>query len=361
MDITVIGATGGCGREIACRIVRDRLLESREILQLISSNPQSRHPHLLHGLRADLQDAHAEIMPEIDVTDDDQAIIGDVVVFAAGVTVSTDPTEMSSSSRDKLAQVNRPVFERFARAIARTRPNNPPTVIIVTNPVELGVHIFCQYLPREYVIGMGAFSDSLRFRGEIAHDLGIRRQRVHGYVLGEHGANMVPLWSTVRVQGMSQLEWSQAKKHLRRGLATTDFTDRLIEEQQRLASIILADNDQGPGRLLEEANRLPPDLRVVLKPFAIHFTQAKTINATADTTLELMTAIIEGRPIEIAAQYQHQGESDIYGPFGNRVIIAGTVNRLLPIEGYTAEEMEQIQRAAQNIGAKIKEWTADDD
>lgn len=356
MDITIIGATGGCGREVACRIVRDRLLEPREILQLFSSNPDSSNPYLLHGLRADLQDAHAEIIPEVDVTDDEDAIIGDIVVMTGGATISTDPAEMSSSSRDKLAEANGKVFERFAKAIARNRPHNPPTVIIVTNPVELGVHIFSQHLPRECVIGMGAFSDSLRFRGEIAQDLGIRRQRVHGYMLGEHGAGMVPLWSTIRVQGMSSEEWQQAQKRLRRGLTTAEFSGRLQQEQRKLSKIMLDDPGQGAQRLLEHVDKLPPDLRVPLKSLAIHYTKAKTINATASATVDMLTAILEGRPIEIAAQYQHQGESGIHGPFGNRVIIAERVNRLLPLEGYSDQEMELIRAAASSVQVKIKGW-----
>ena len=55
MDISIIGASGACGREIVIQIVRDRLLERREILQLVASNPESAHPFILHGFRADLQ------------------------------------------------------------------------------------------------------------------------------------------------------------------------------------------------------------------------------------------------------------------------------------------------------------------
>ena len=77
MDVSIVGASGGCGREIVTQIVQQRLLESREILQLVGSNPNSRRPHLLHGFRADLQDAYAEIIPELNVTDEPAAIIGD--------------------------------------------------------------------------------------------------------------------------------------------------------------------------------------------------------------------------------------------------------------------------------------------
>ena len=70
MDISIIGASGDCGRQIAVQIVRERLMHQREILQLVGCNPTSSRPNLLHGVRADLQDAYAETVPEIDVTED---------------------------------------------------------------------------------------------------------------------------------------------------------------------------------------------------------------------------------------------------------------------------------------------------
>ena len=359
MDISIIGASGACGREMVIQLIRDRLLEQREILQLVGSNPESSRPYLLNGFRADLQDAYAEIIPELDVTSDPEAIIGDIVIMAGGVTFDTDLEQVGSASRDMLAKANLPVFERFAQKIAETRADNPPIVIVVTNPVELGVHVFSKYLPRDHVIGMGAYSDSLRFRWEIAHDLGIRRQRVHGYVLGEHGGGMVPLWSTVRVRGMNRAEWEATETRLRRGVTTATYSEHLLAEQKKLIATLLDDPDEGPIKALQHVATLAPDLRVALKPFAIHYTEAKTVEATANASVELARAILEGRPMEIAAQYMHTGESGIHGPFGARLIVAGTAERLLPMEGYWKEEMDAIQRSAEAITNKIKEWTTD--
>ena len=359
MDLSIIGASGACGREIVIQVIRDRLLERREILQLVSSNPASRHPYVLHGFRADLEDVHAEIIPELDVTAGPEDIVGDVVIVAGGVTVPTDPAKIANVSRDDLALANKKVFDRFAKAIADTRKDHPPVVIVVTNPVELGVAIFSKYLPREYVIGMGAYSDSLRFRREIAGDLGIRRQRVHGYVLGEHGFGMVPLWSSVKVQGMTEEEWAAAMKRLRRGIGTSEIPEKLMEERGKVVAILKEDPVNGAGEALRYVASLPPDIRVILKPFAIHFTDSKTIEATANATVDLIKAIVRGRPIEIAAQYQHYGESGINGPFGARLIVAGTVERVLPVEGYWQEEFELIRKSAADICTKIEEWTSD--
>ena len=361
MDVTIVGASGGCGREIVTQIVQQRLLENREILQLVGSNPQSKRPHLLHGFRADLQDAYAEIIPELNVTDDPEKIIGDVVVITGGQTFSTDPTEIGAATRDVLARANVAVFERFARSLACTRREYPPVVIIVTNPVELGVAIFAKYLPRTHVIGMGAFSDSARFRWEIASDLGIRRQRVHGYMLGEHGNGMVPIWSSVRVHGMNESEWQLVEPQLRRGLTTEDYPAALLAHQRRLIEMISSDPDNGAVAALHSIRDLPPDLRVALKPFAIHYTDAKTQTATAAATVELVKAVVEGRRVEVSAQYMHEGENGLYGPCGGRVLLAGTVQRVMPDrDEMTSAERFLIERSAQAIQKKIKQWWHDD-
>jgi len=356
MDISVIGASGTCGREIVGQLIRDRLLERRELLQLVASNPGSAHPYVLHGFRADLQDAYAEIIPQIDVTDDADAVVGDVVVMAGGATFATDPRDIGHASRDTLALANRPVFERFAEALSRTRPDDPPIVIVVSNPVELGVAVFARHLPRERVIGMGGYSDTLRFRWEIAHDLGIRRQMVRAYMLGEHGDSMVPLWSSVRVHGLSRGEWAAAERRLRRGVETSGFATALQAEKQAVIALLRSDPEQGLAAALEHVANLAPDLRVALKPFVIHYTDAKTAGATAHATLDLLRAICEGRPMEIVAQVQHAGEGGIHGPFGARLIVAGSIERILPVEGYWREEMELIQRSAETIAAKLAAW-----
>lgn len=361
MDVSIVGASGGCGREIVTQIVQQRLLENREILQLVGSNPRSSRPHLLHGFRADLQDAYAEIIPELNVTDDPEKIIGDVVVVAGGQTFSTAPSEIGAASRDVLARANVAVFERFARSLARTRGECPPVVIIVTNPVELGVAVFAEHLPRTHVIGMGAYSDSARFRWEIASDLGIRRQRVRGYVLGEHGNGMVPIWSSVRVQGMTDREWRLVEPTLRRGLRTEDYPAALLAHQRRLIEMIASDPQNGALKALHSIRDLPPDLRVPLKPFAIHYTDAKTQTATAAATVELVKAVLEGRRVEVSAQYMHQGENGLHGPCGGRVLLAGTVLQVMPDrDEMTDAERTLVERAAQAVQEKINQWQNND-
>ena len=354
MNISIIGASGGVGREIAIQLIRDRCLEAHETLQLVDANPHSPHPHLLHGLRADLLDAHAEIAPQIAVANDVDSVTGDIVIMTAGRTFATTPTQINHASRDELAVSNLPIFERCAQAVAHSAQDAPPLVIIVTNPVELGVQIFTQHLPRDYVIGMGAHSDSLRFRQEIAADLGVRRQRVHGYVVGEHGAGLVPLWSSVRVSGLSATDWAAYRAHA--ATPTADFPAILGEETQRIVGMLHDDAQRGPLRAYEHIAALSPDLRVALKPLATHYTEAKTIVATAHATVDLVEAVLQGASVEVAAQVQHQGESGLHGPCGARVVVADKVEQLLSFDSCTDDEMALIRASNRAVQSKIEQW-----
>jgi malate dehydrogenase len=356
VNISIIGAAGGVGREIAIQLVRDHTLENNETLQLIGGDPHSPHPHLLQGLRADLLDAYAEIAPEIEVIDDLTAIKADLVIMTAGETFATAPEQIGHASRDELAASNFPIFERFARSVAAITRAEPPLCIIVSNPVELAVHVFAEHLPREYVVGMGSHSDSLRFRAEIACDLGVRRQRVQGYVVGEHGAGMVPLWSSVGVAGMPELKADHLLEQRLKAIPAEEFPDRLAEATKRFVTVLREGGQDGLARAYSYIDTLPPELRVALKPLATHYTEAKTIVGTAHATLDLIRWILHGRAVEVSVQYQHRGERDCDVPFGARVIMAGKVEQLLSTENYTSAELALMRLSQATIRAKLDQW-----
>ncbi|MGD1899946.1 MAG: hypothetical protein ACFB16_23740, partial [Phormidesmis sp.] len=175
MDVSIIGASGDCGREIVAQLVVLGVLAPTERLQLVGRET-GRSNQILYGICSDLSDAYAEKAPIFDVALAPEVIVADVVVMTAGATVGGEVT-----SRGQLAANSLPVFETYAKALA-THGYGHEVVIIVTNPVELAVEVFSRYLGRHRVIGVGSYSDTLRFRREIAADLGVRRQLVQGFV-----------------------------------------------------------------------------------------------------------------------------------------------------------------------------------
>ncbi|MDX2212177.1 MAG: hypothetical protein SFY66_02695 [Oculatellaceae cyanobacterium bins.114] len=346
MDVSIIGASGDCGREIVTQLLVARVVSPSERLQLVG-RAGGRSAQILVGLCSDLEDAYAEMAPELDVALQPEDVVGDVIVMAAGATVGGKVT-----SRSELAQVNLPLFESYAKAIARYGHGHE-IIIVVTNPVELAVEVFSRYLDRHQVIGIGAYSDSLRFRREIAADVGIRRQLVQGFVVGEHGDGLVPLWSSVQIQGMDTEELQSILKRLRRGRLIHAFPDEVSREKQIVLNNLQENNVQD---VYEYVDRLPPDLRVVIKPYVTHLSGAKTISATANVTVDLVKTLLDGKEIVVSGQVQLEGEFyGIHTPIGVPIVVTPFGwTQVVPLQLWE-EEAQLLKRLAEQLKRRLKE------
>lgn len=346
MDVSIIGASGDCGREIVSQLVALGALMPTERLQLVG-RAGGRSGQILYGLCSDLNDAYAEKAPMLDVALLPEAIVADVIVMAAGATVGGNVT-----SRAELSSANLPIFEQYARAIAHHGYGHE-VVIIVTNPVELAVEVFSRHLGRHRVIGIGAYSDSLRFRREIAADLGIRRQLVQGFIVGEHGEGMVPLWSSVRIHGMTSDEIRSTRRKLQRNRTVSQFPEEVAREQQMVMGYMQQ------GDILEAyryVDSLPPDLRVVVKPFVTHISGAKTISATANVTVALVQNLLEGREVVVSGQVQLDGE--FYGlrtPFGVPIVVTPFGWTQVVSLHLWAEEADLLATMAVRLNQRLQE------
>ncbi|MEL7144407.1 MAG: lactate dehydrogenase, partial [Cyanobacteria bacterium J06573_11] len=86
MDVSVIGASGDCGREIVAQLVALGVLAPTERLQLVG-RANGRSAQVLYGLCSDLSDAYAEKAPIFDVALTPEDVVADVIVMTAGATV----------------------------------------------------------------------------------------------------------------------------------------------------------------------------------------------------------------------------------------------------------------------------------
>lgn len=350
MDVAVLGASGDCGREIAAQIVATRLLDTDERLQLVgrADGPSAR---VLHGLVSDLTDAHAEHVPDLDVALSPEEIAADVWVVAAGRTL---PTQGVTGDRQGLAESNGPLFAAYAEALAR-RGQGTELVVVVSNPVELGVALFSRAIGRDRVIGIGGYQDTNRFRRELAAELGVRRQRVGAFMLGEHGAAQVPIWSSVRVHGLSAEDAAHAVAGLRRGIGDVPFAERCRAGRAELDALMDQDRIADAFARVEE---MPADVRVVLRPFVTHRSGAKTVRATAGVTVDLLRTLLDGREALIAGQAMVQpGEFyDMTGPLGVPVIAGPDgIRRVVEIP-LADDERTALGAIAQNLSARTAEW-----
>ncbi|WP_446012038.1 lactate/malate family dehydrogenase [Candidatus Electrothrix sp.] len=349
MDITVIGAGGAVGRVLTQLIISEQLLDREQHLLLLG-NPTGLSRRHLPGFSVDLLDAYAGLCPHIHVEFDSTAIRGDLIVMAAGKTFPADISH-ASSNRDMLAQENAPVFEHYASQLARYGHGHE-IVICVSNPNELAVAIFAKHLGPKRVIGMGAFLDSQRFKKEIAISLGISRQRIHAFMLGEHGLNMVPLWSGVHIYGFTEEQLSEVFLKIRQQCPLDQLFSEVARVREKATGLISAGKI---SECYEMVSQYPPDIRAIIKPFITHFSGAKTAVGTAKATLKLLQAITMGHDTLIAGQVRTEGafygiDSTIGLPFiiGNK----GVENIVeLPI---VEEEEEMLQQCAQHVNQKLQ-------
>jgi malate dehydrogenase len=234
MDVAIVGAAGSCGRQVAAQLLDRRILPPSARLQLVGHHG-GRSADELWGLRADLEDAFLDNAPSVEVVLEPSAIDTDLVVMLAGVTISTDPD--APVDRAALGHTNRQIFLEYADALA-DRGGLPPTVIVQSNPVELGVQVFAQRLGRQRVLGAGAWSDTLRLRAEIAADQGLRRPQVHVLMLGQHGDFAIPVWSQLQVRGVAAAEVDALVRRTRTGRTLSDFPQEVRVHKARMLDLV---------------------------------------------------------------------------------------------------------------------------
>jgi malate dehydrogenase len=356
VDVAVLGATGDVGRQVCAQLIERRVLPTTSRLQLVG-RPDGSSGRASYGLRADLVDAYDEHAPLIDVALHPDDVVADVIVLAAG---RTAPARAGAiQDRAALAAENHAVFASYARAIAE-HGSGHEVVVVVSNPVELGVAVVAAELGRHRVIGMGAWLDTLRFRREVAVSLGVRRHRVGGFVAGQHGDDLVPLWSTVRISGLDLDERRRAVAQLRGGRSLDGFGAEIDAAKGALAGL-MADDVAAAFDLVET---WPPDLRGVARPWLTHQSGAKTAAATANATVDLVDTILDGRDIVVAGQVALDGE----------VAVAGTPLRgvlgvpvVLGPEGWTRvlldepepDEARRLLTTADRIDTMLRPWGLD--
>lgn len=354
VDVAIVGAAGTVGRALCTQVIERQLLPQSSRLQLIGRG-SSASGRAVHGLRADLLDAYAEVAPLIDVAADPSQIVADLVVIVAGSTPSG-----ASVDRSGLARANATVFREYADALAQYGSGHE-VVVIVSNPVELGVAIFAERLGRHRVIGMGGWLDTLRFRRELAQDLGLRRGRVSAFVAGQHGNEVVPLWSSVRIAGITRSERAAAVARLRGARRLTDFPAEIAQAQRELART--ADADMGEAFALIED--WPPDLRMVARAWLTHTSGAKTANGTANATAELIATVHDGRDIVVAGQVLLDGEIDlgegpVRGVLGVPVVLGPEGWSSVLLGDLPDDERTLLRAACVHIADSVRPWTAPD-
>ena len=168
----------------------------------------------------------------------------------------------------------------------------------------------------------------------------------------------------VRVDGggMTADELRDARRQLRRDgrrpaheghRSVSQFPEEVAQEKQVVMGYVQKGDIRQAYRYVDS---LPPDLRVVVKPFVTHVSGAKTITATANVTVDLVQNLLEGREVVVSGQVQLDGE--FYGlrtPFGVPIVVTPFGwTQVVPLQLW-AEEADLLDKMATQLNQRLKE------
>lgn len=348
MKLAIIGATGSCGRQVAAQLLERGTLPTEGSLHLIG-HAGGAHESELWGLRSDLHDAFADRAPHIEVGTDVASTQADVIVMMAGATVTKDTTD-----RAQLAAINYRIFSDAAEDVSRM--TSGPTVIIQSNPVELAMDIFANIVPRHRLLGAAAWSDSLRFRREIAADLGIKRPMVDAEMWGQHGDHLVPIWSGVRARGVEQSRFDELVGRATAGRALADFPEEIRSTRDHALTLI---KQNAIGAAYSFIQQQQPDVRAAIKPFFTHFTAGRTTElATAHAVADVVGFLAGGMRATIPAQVILDNEwPGLGGPLAVPVLMEPHGWSQVVLENISPDErraLEDAMVAIASTNARVK-------
>jgi malate dehydrogenase len=342
--IAILGASGSVGGALAVHILRSRLLEPADRLLLVGHGVLTTERKLL-STRVDLMDAFDDERVCIEVVPDVSDVEADIVIVAAGATISA-----ASPTRRDLGAINRAVFERIADQCVNRL--SQALFIAVSNPVELAVEIFSFAVDRQRVFGMGAQQDSMRFARAIAADLGVSRHDVRATVMGEHGQAMIPLWRSVELlsddpraaERLAAL-WARSRESplLTRVAALRAEVSQLLAEARIAEAYTL---------VLDGL----PDARIFVEPYITQHCMHSTPNATANATLQCLAAALAVDRRRIHGQVVLREEAlGLWGVCGIPLTIGANGWRAEPLDWLEPDEVRAVKKSTESIEQFISE------
>ncbi|GBG77773.1 hypothetical protein CBR_g24220 [Chara braunii] len=212
--VTVVGV-GNVGMACAQTMLTEGVCDELALVDVI--------PDKLKGEMLDLQHA-AAFLPRVKiVADSDYAISAnsDLCVITAGA------RQREGESRLSLVGRNVQLFKAIIPKLVNASPN--AVLLVVSNPVDILTYVAWKIsgFPAHRVIGSGTNLDSSRFRFLLGQILDINAHNVHAYIVGEHGDNSVPLWSSAMIAGVPLV------KYLKDQSLDTSAVEEILENVHR--------------------------------------------------------------------------------------------------------------------------------
>ena len=187
--ISVIGA-GRLGSTIAFSVAKERIADELVLIDIIES--------LVKGEGLDL--GQTCLCPVIGSTDYADISGSDLIIVVAGIARKPDMT------REQLLGTNVKIMKSVIEQVKHYAPDS--NLLIVSNPMDSMAYVALKEsgFDEKHVFGMGGVVDSNRFRYFLSLEFDVHINDIQATVVGQHGEIMVPLASSVKIEGIDNPE-----------------------------------------------------------------------------------------------------------------------------------------------------------
>jgi L-lactate dehydrogenase len=214
MKVSIIGGGGVVGSTAAFALQCGGVVSEMCLIDANKELALGQAGDLLHGssLVADQR---------IYVGDLEEIRTSHLVIITAGLRRKPDESRLDLINR------NVDLFLNIIQQAKQIGWRDHAVLLVVSNPVDILTYLAVRHsgLPASRIMGLGTLLDTARFRSYIADRLKVPATQVDGWILGEHGDSMVPVWSSVRISGWPVQQWPGYSPQF----------EREIEEQTRKA------------------------------------------------------------------------------------------------------------------------------
>ncbi len=200
MKISIIGAAGTVGSCTAFALAIQGLAD--EIVMIDEKQ------NILGNHAMDINTAVSGLHNIIVRTGSDEDLTGtDITIICAGIHFPG-----SAPLKDKLEQ-NIPIMKKIAANVKKYCPET--IILMVANPIDILNYVIFIIggFDRKKLLGYN-LNDSIRLRAATAKALGISPSRVDGIAAGYHPTAIVPLFSSLKVDGKAALLDTERKRRI---------------------------------------------------------------------------------------------------------------------------------------------------
>lgn len=190
--VTIVGL-GQVGLAIAYAILNQETAGMIALVDVNGEKLEGECKDLRQGM-AFRQDVRIEASTSYEVSEE-----SDLVIITAGL------AQRPGESRLNLVGRNVKIMSSIITEVMKYSPN--ATICIVSNPCDImtavAAKLVGESVPPGKIFGSGCVLDSGRLCSLVAESLNVDTASVQGYIIGEHGDSSVPVWSCLRVGGIS--------------------------------------------------------------------------------------------------------------------------------------------------------------